>query len=341
MAHKFLIVLAVVAVHAIVILAIFKGCSGNSTAETPDESAAAAAAAAAAEAALSQENAPPPPAPAGLVVEPYSDTYFTDRQQPLPAKLAAMAEKCAGGIAVDLSSRSILWSKRPLDMQPIASMTKMMTAFLAVKEIKASQGALSLSTTVPVTRTAAAIGGRQVWLDPRETFTIDELLKCMLIRSANDCAYLLGEFLGNGSEAAFVARMNEQAAQLGCRRLLFHNTHGLPSAKGECMGAPQELAYLAGILMDVPEVTKWSSLTREYIRENTDKKFFLDTTNTLLKTCPGVNGMKTGMTDKAGFCVTATCERNSRRVVVVLTGSPDRASRDNLGQALIEWAYAR
>jgi len=341
MAHKFLIVLAVVAVHAIVILAIFKGCSGNSTAETPDESAAAAAAAAAAEAALSQENAPPPPAPAGLVVEPYSDTYFTDRQQPLPAKLAAMAEKCAGGIAVDLSSRSILWSKRPLDMQPIASMTKMMTAFLAVKEIKASQGALSLSTTVPVTRTAAAIGGRQVWLDPRETFTIDELLKCMLIRSANDCAYLLGEFLGNGSEAAFVARMNEQAAQLGCRRLLFHNTHGLPSAKGECMGAPQELAYLAGILMDVPEVTKWSSLTREYIRENTDKKFFLDTTNTLLKTCPGVNGMKTGMTDKAGFCVTATCERNGRRIVVVLCGSPDRASRDKLGQAIIEWAYAR
>ena len=338
MIHKFLIALAVVAVHAIVILAIFKGCSGENTVATPDELAAAAA-----EAALNQENAPPPPPPppAGLTVEPYSDAYFTDRQQALPAKLAAMAEKCAGGIVVDLSSRSILWAKRPLDMQPIASMTKMMTAFLAVKEIKASQGALTLSTTVPVTRTAAAIGGRQVWLDPRETFTIDELLKCMLIRSANDCAYLLGEFLGNGSEATFVARMNEQAAQLGCRRLLFHNTHGLPSAKGECMGAPQELAYLAGILMDVPEVTKWSSVTREYIRENTDKKFFLDTTNTLLKTCPGVNGMKTGMTDKAGFCVTATCVRNSRRVVVVLCGSPDRASRDNLGQALFEWAYAR
>ncbi|HOG51235.1 MAG TPA: serine hydrolase [Lentisphaeria bacterium] len=334
MAQKFLIALAVVAVHAVLILAIFKGCTSNDpTTETPTEQAAAA------ETALSPESPPPPSLPSRLAFEPYSDAYFTDRQQALPTKVATMTEKCVGGIAVDLSSRSILWAKRPLDMQPIASMTKMMTAFLAVKTVKESQGALSLSTTVPVTRTAAAIGGRQVWLDPRETFTIDELLKCILIRSANDCAYLLGEFLSNGSEAAFVTRMNEQAAQLGCQRLLFHNTHGLPSAKGECMGAPQELAYLAGILMDVPEVVKWSSVTREYIRENTNKKFFLDTTNTLLKTCPGVNGMKTGMTDKAGYCIAATCERDGRRVVVVLCGCPDRASRDNLGKALIEWVY--
>ncbi|HQC53083.1 MAG TPA: serine hydrolase [Lentisphaeria bacterium] len=333
MAQKFLIALAVVAVHAFLILAIFKGCSDDAATETPAEQAAPA------ETALSQESPPSPSPAAGLAFAPYSDAYFTDRQQALPAKVAAMTEKCTGGIAIDLSSRSILWAKRPLDMQPMASMTKMMTAFLAVKEIKESQGTMSLNTVVPVTRTAAAVGGRQVWLDPRETFTIDELLKCILIRSANDCAYLLGEFLGNGSEAAFVTRMNEQAALLGCRRLLFHNTHGLPSAKGECMGAPQELAYLAGILMDVPEVVKWTSVTREYIRENTNKKFFLDTTNTLLKTCQGVNGMKTGMTDKAGYCIAATCERNSRRVVVVLCGCPDKAARDNLGKALIEWVY--
>ncbi|NMA40321.1 MAG: D-alanyl-D-alanine carboxypeptidase [Lentisphaerae bacterium] len=335
MAQKFLIALAVVAVHVVIILAIFKGCTGDEPAmETAAEQATAA------ETASSQESPPPPPAlPAGLAFEPYSDAYFTDRQQALPTKVATMAQKCTGGIAVDLSSRSILWAKRPLDMQPIASMTKMMTAFLAINDIKTSQGALSLNTTVPVTRTAAAVGGRQVWLDPRETFTIDELLKCILIRSANDCAYLLGEFLGGGNEATFVARMNAQAAQLGCKRLLFHNTHGLPSAKGECMGAPQELAYLAGILMDVPEIVKWTSVRREYIRENTNKKFFLDTTNTLLKTCPGVNGMKTGMTNKARYCIAATCERNGRRVVVVLCGCPDRASRDNLGKELIEWVY--
>ncbi len=337
MPTKILIGLAVVAVHALVILTVFRGCSHETIGETPGEGPGGA------ETALTPETPSPPMPPARPAVpgvERYSDAYFTDRRQPLPAKVAALSEKCTAGIAVDLSSRSILWSKRPLDMQPIASMTKMMTAYLAIQDLKASPDKLSLATVVPVTRTAAAIGGRQVWLDPRETFTIDELLKCMLIRSANDCAFLLGEFLGQGSETAFVTRMNEQAAKLGCRRMLFHNTHGLPSAQGECMGAPQELAYLAGLLMDIPEVTKWSSVTREYIRENTDKKFFLDTTNTLLKTCPGVNGMKTGMTNKAGFCITATCERAGRRIVIVLTGCPDRASRDNFGQALIEWAYA-
>jgi D-alanyl-D-alanine carboxypeptidase len=161
----------------------------------------------------------------------------------------------------------------------------------------------------------------------------------VLIRSANDCAYLLGEFLG-GSESVFVARMNERAKELGCRQFIFYNTHGLPDNGRENLGSPAELAFLAGVLMDIPEIVRWTTVRRDAIREDR-KIFYLDTTNSLLGRCPGVNGMKTGMTNKAGHCITVTCERDGRRLVVVVMGAANGKSRDALARDLLEWGYAQ
>ncbi|MDD4538230.1 MAG: serine hydrolase, partial [Lentisphaeria bacterium] len=134
---------------------------------------------------------PEPPVPAGPVFTPFSPSYFTVSSRSLPKAVETRTGDIAAGAVVDLSSRTVYWGKHMLQAYPIASMTKMMTALLVVEDLHASEGRLTLDTPVKVTVAASKIGGRQVWLDPRETLTIDELLKCVLIRSANDCAYLL------------------------------------------------------------------------------------------------------------------------------------------------------
>lgn len=281
-----------------------------------------------------------PPDLAGSFFTPYAPDYFTVSSRSLPKAVEKRVEEISAGAVVDLTSRTVYWGKHLLQAYPMASMTKMMTALLVVETLHESEGRLSLETPVRVTVAASKIGGRQVWLDPRESLTIDELLKCVLIRSANDCAYLLGEFLG-GDESAFVTRMNERAKELGCRQFVFYNTHGLPDNNGrENLGNPAELAFLAGVLMDVPEIIRWTSVRRDAIREDR-KIFYLDTTNSLLGRCPGVNGMKTGMTNKAGHCITVTCERDGRRLVVVVMGAANGKSRDALARDLLEWGYAQ
>ncbi len=304
-----------------------------------------------------QEEAPQPPAetaPADPLygVEPYSDEFFTYTTKNLPADIqrAITASGVKAGIAVNLDSREVYWALNPKTAYPMASVTKMMTALVAVRKMLCSNGAITLETPIKVTSDASQIGGRQVWLDPKETFTFDEILKCVLVHSANDCAYLLGEFMGNGDIASFIRDMNKQAQELGCTHFHFINSHGLTDKvnKDENTGSPAELAYLASVLLNIPQIMKWTGVRTEYLREN-DEAFkarnkgqatMLSTSNSLLGVVPGVNGMKTGFTDNAGFCIVITCVRNETHTCVVLMGCKDRKSRDALGKALLNWLYA-
>jgi D-alanyl-D-alanine carboxypeptidase (penicillin-binding protein 5/6) len=216
-----------------------------------------------------------------------------------------------------------------------------MTALLVMESLQQDQD-LTLQTPVRVTREASQVGGRQVWLDPRETFTIDELLKCTLIFSANDAAYLLGQFLAGGDVHAFVDRMNRRARELGMTHFTFHNPNGLPEGKKELenTGCVRELSYVAGRLLEYPEVLKWSQTRVEHLASPRRKQpTLLTTTNKLLGTVPGVNGMKTGFTDDAGWCMAATCERNGRTVIVVVVGCSDAKLRNPLVTQLVNWAY--
>ncbi|MBQ6474062.1 MAG: D-alanyl-D-alanine carboxypeptidase [Victivallales bacterium] len=280
----------------------------------------------------------------------YSPEFFTRDLRPLPQKIASKVN-CRSGCVIDLDTRRLFWELSPTTPYPIASVTKMMTAYLAVKTMRESNGAITLQTPVKVSVNASHIGGRRVWLDPKETFTFDELLKCVLVHSANDAAYLLGEFCAGGSAPAFVAQMNEQAKAMGCNSMVFLNTNGLPENKGkdQNLACALELAYLSLHLLNIPEIMKWTGVKKEYLREN-DEAFIkrnkggatmLSSSNTLLGRCPGVNGMKTGYTDKAGYCVVITCERNNRRMGVVILSSPTAKERDALATALVEWAYTQ
>lgn len=281
------------------------------------------------------------PSPSVPSVVPYSSAYYAMRQQALPAALEKSVADCAAALVVDADQQAILWGKSITQVRPLASLTKMMTTLLLMEELNRPGATLTLQTPVKVTVAASKVGGHQVWLDPRETFTIDELLKCILIRSANDCAYLVGEFLGAGDHEAFVRRMNARARELGCASFEFHNSHGLPhgSPPRENLGTMPELAYLAEQLWKYPEAMKWAGTRQEFIRENTRKPFQLDSTNRLLRSTPGVCGLKTGMTNKAGFCIAITCEREGRRRIVIVMGCTQAKIRDAIAEKLVEWSY--
>lgn len=281
------------------------------------------------------------------VIAPFSASFFSSDIRRLPGNIERMMSVIPSCAVVDLDGRRIFYAKDAGRARPMASITKMMTAYLAVKKMRASNGAISLATPIKVSTAASRINERRVWLSPTETFTFDELLKASLVHSANDCAYLLAEFLGGGNEKTFVAEMNREALALGCSSLKYYNANGLPDAGGnENMGSPIELAYLALHLMKYPEIMRWTNVKTEYLREN-DAAFIkrhgqptmLNSSNKLLGRCQGVNGMKTGYTNKAGHCIVATCEREGRRIAVVVMGA--NKDRDKIVSHLIEWAYTQ
>ena len=237
------------------------------------------------------------------------------------------------GILVEPETGKILWSKLSNKPMEIASMTKMMTALLVFEEIE--KGKISLDDIIYVSKAASRIGGSQVYLDPKEHFTLGELLKTIMIASANDSSYLVAEKIGGGSVPVFVKRMNERAKELGMNSTRFYNPHGLPE-KGsrDNKSSAYDLAILACELLKYPVAMKWASTWTDDFR---DGKFILVNHNKLVKTVDGVDGMKTGYYRQAGFCVTLTAKRNDRRFIGVIIGAKTKKLRNGFAAKLLDW----
>ncbi len=250
------------------------------------------------------------------------------------------SKAATSGILVDLNTRQVLWAKNPKKAVAIASMTKMMTEFIVFEEL-ASRKDVTLETQIQVTPTAAKIGGSQIYLDPKESFPLEDLLKAVMISSANDAAYLVAEYFGKGDVNAFVEKMNVRAKQLKLVGAKFYNPHGLPgdTSKEDNICSPEGLVMLAERLLDNPKAAEFARTKAATIRENTSKPFTLYTHNHLLGACPGVNGMKTGFIQRSGFCITVTCERGDRKIAAAVTGFPSRKERDIFMAKLIDWGY--
>ena len=258
------------------------------------------------------------------------------------------SRNATSGILVDLNTRNVLWAKNPRQAYPIASMTKIMTCLIAYEDVLAGRNGLTLDTPIKVSTAAMKIGGSQVYLDTRETFPLRDLLKAASIKSANDAAYLIAEYIGQGSVPAFVKRMNERAAQIHMANTRFYNPHGLPGAKASLdnVASPEGMARLAEEALQHPQLMQWASTWMDTFREPGTKGFMkIKNHNYLIKgspeAAPGVDGLKTGFINRAGFCLTATCLRNNRRLVVVVTGYPLRKERDRFVRQLLDWGYAR
>lgn len=262
------------------------------------------------------------------------------------------AALCRSGILVDLDNHKVLWAKNPKLPVPIASMTKIMSSLLVMEAME--QRDFDFNTVIPVSVNASKIGGSQAYIDPKESFTVDELLKAVMVHSANDCTELLGEYVG-GSRDAFVAMMNQRAAQMGLRTTKFFNPHGLPPSTrhptpndGHNTASPEDMAVMAEYLTQYSKIMEYAAMPTMSFGMNRVKgqlPNLLNSNHRLLSTCAGCDGLKTGFTQSAKYCVTATCKRNGRRLAAVVMGvehgNRARDDRAKLVRELMDWGYAQ
>jgi len=211
---------------------------------------------------------------------------------------------------------------------PPASIAKLMLAAVVMEKLE--KGAVRLSDIVPVSKQASKMGGSQVFLKEGETFTLEELMKAVLVASANDAAYAVAEFVAGGA-AAFVNLMNEKAKALDMVDTEFHSVHGLPPSKGEVedLTSCSDLALLARALLRYPKLVEWTSIKTDGFRNGT---FIMNNHNKLLNRMSAVDGLKTGFYQKAGYNVVATAKKGPLRLIAVVMGSPTARTRDRIAE---------
>jgi D-alanyl-D-alanine carboxypeptidase (penicillin-binding protein 5/6) len=219
---------------------------------------------------------------------------------------------------------------------PPASLTKMMLMLLVAERLK--QGALKLDEPIEVSARASKIGGSQVYLKQGERFTLEEMMKAIVIHSANDASEAVAEKIA-GDPDAFVVMMNQRAQELGMKDTKYFNAHGLPPDKGQQpdVTSAYDVALLARELVKYPDILKWSSTAKDSFR---DGKFVLENTNHLIGRFPGVDGLKTGSYHEAGFNLAATAERDGMRLISVTMGSPSNKVRFREGAKLLAMGFA-
>jgi D-alanyl-D-alanine carboxypeptidase len=248
-----------------------------------------------------------------------------------------------GAIVVDADSGAVLFEDNADYVGPPASMTKLMSYLVVHDQIRA--GRLSFASPVTVTAADARMGGTQVWLKEGETFSVEELLMATMIQSANDAAHALARAAA-GSREGFLAAMNARSAQLGLTRTTWRTPHGLPptsrqNEEGD-LTSPRDLAGLARALVRETDILRFTSVSRAAFGEQQrTEPVMMSNHNRLVGKVPGVDGLKTGYTRAAGFCLTATAARDGRRLVAVMMGSPSAKERDVKMAELIETAFAR
>lgn len=242
-------------------------------------------------------------------------------------------------ILIDAYTGQILFEKNADQPYEPASLVKIMTLLVAMDAVKA--GRVSLSDPVRTSRRAAAIGGSQVYLAEGETHPLEQMLKAIAIASGNDASLAVAEFIA-GTEAAFTQLMNERARQLGMENSYFGNADGLPPEEGErpSLASARDIALASQALVtEHPEVLKWTSTVMETFRE--DPLFILYNTNGLVGKYDGLDGLKTGHTNAAGWCLAATAVRGNVRLISVVMGTESRNAREEQTRALLDHGFNR
>jgi len=253
------------------------------------------------------------------------------------AKVEVIArDPYVSALLMDADTGNVLFSENSDGMVYPASVVKLMDLLVILERIE--QGKNTLEEMVQVTPEAAKTGGSQVYLDPREQFSIDDLLYALMVQSANDAAVALAVHIA-GSKEGFVAMMNQKAAELGMKNTLFHSVHGLPPAEGQLPDktTAADLALLCRALLSRAEVLRYTGTRERGFREN---KFIMRNHNHLLVQVEGCDGLKTGYFEAAGFSIAATAGRGGVRVLALVMGSKDRKVRDAKASELLAKGFA-
>ena len=255
---------------------------------------------------------------------------------------------CTAGILVDMDTNKVLWSKNPSKPVPVASLTKIMTIMLAYEIAMDDASPYTLESLIPVTPEAINTEASKVYFKNGEMFTVRELLVAASVRSANDAAHLLAEHFGGGKADKFIEDMNRRAKEVGMTNTTYFNAHGLPGKTKalDNQSSCEDVARLCLVFRKYTYLMELAGMRTAPFREKGSPDYILlQNHNNLLpgaKTAaPGVNGIKTGFTNRAGFCVAASCERGGRNLLAVVTGFPSAADRDNFVRVLLDWGYVK
>ncbi len=255
-----------------------------------------------------------------------------------PAGPTKAQTSCKASVLIDSLSGQVLSEVNSHEPLPPASMVKIMVAYVTLKQVKL--GAVSWDDVVTTSTFASKMGGSQVYLKEGEQFKLQELFQALLIQSANDAAVAIAEHIG-GTQDGFVELMNQQAKELNMNESFFHTAHGLPPAKGQQpdLVSANDMAILSrALLADFPEVLKSTGTIEQPFRGGA---FVMRNHNHLLRNFPNCDGIKTGFYNQAGFCVSATAERNGLRLIAVVMGCKQRKERDAEAARLMSIGFAQ
>ena len=253
-----------------------------------------------------------------------------------PALAAEGAEpevSAPAAVLMEKRTGTVLFASGEDERRAPASVTKVMTLLLAAEAVE--RGDIALEDVVTASQRAQSMGGSQIWLEAGEEMSVSELIKCVAVVSANDCAVALAEHIA-GSEAAFVERMNARAAELGLQNTHFTNCTGLFD-DAEHYTSALDLAVMSRELLGLEWIKDYTTIWTDSVRGG---EFGLANTNKLLRSLPGCTGLKTGWTTAAGYCVAASAEREGTEYVAVIMGAESSESRNADAAALIEYGFA-
>ena len=240
---------------------------------------------------------------------------------------------CRAAILIDQESGTVLYEKEADTQMPIASITKVMTLLLVMEGLE--EGRFTLEDTVPVTEHAYSMGGSQIWLEPGEQFTVDEMLRAVCVASANDAAVALAEMVG-GSEPVFVEQMNQKAAQLGMSNTTFQNACGLDQERH--LSTARDVAIMSReILNNHPQILNYTGIWTDSLRGGQTQ---MVNTNKLLRRYQGITGLKTGTTGGARVCLSASATRDGLSLIAVVLGASSSTERFDAATALLDYGFA-
>ena len=242
--------------------------------------------------------------------------------------------KAKSAVLMDADSGKVLLALNENEAVYPASVTKIMSLLLVCEAI--DSGKIALGDSVTISETAASRGGSQIWLEPGETMTVNDLLKATAVYSANDACTALGEHVA-GSDEAFVQLMNEKASELGMTNTTFENCTGLDDTASNHLTTAYDVALMSQALLQYPFITDYTTIWMDTLRNGETE---IVNTNKLIRFYNGATGLKTGTTEKAGCCVSASATRNGLNLIAVVMGSDNSSDRFESAKSMLNWGFA-
>lgn len=258
-----------------------------------------------------------------------SDTMKVDNQ-------ISLAENSKSAILIEPTTGTIIYEKNSHEKLAPASMTKIMSMLLIMENI--DKGVIKWEDKVTASENASGMGGSQILLETGEQMTVYDLFKGIAVASGNDAVVALAEYIA-GSEEEFVNMMNKKVKELGLKDTVFKNPHGLDTANH--YSSAYDMAMIAKELVKYDKVFEFTSIYEDYLRKGTDRELWLVNTNKLVRFNPIVDGLKTGYTKEAGYCLTATAKKNDMRLISVVMGEPDPNTRSSETTGLLDYGFAK